>query len=405
MRTSDLMGNNRKHVKYENFSQRLVALISEPEFIRFEHILWEPNIFRIVGRTHYERWHSCFLGWLLDPSGSHLLMDYTLRRFLLLLTDEKCLKPTNLSSQKLLSILPIVEFTEVEVTPNEYVSTETSIQGIGRFDIFLTASYQDGLGSSGRMNTIFELKIDSKPNGEQSKRYADWLLTKHPNDINLLIYLTPKLDSASEKTVGDSRWHCLNYQLLNDRLLLPLLDHPSLNDKVKPFIVQYVKNLKIRHKGIKMAITNEEKKMALALYEKYSDVFDSIYDALLAEGITDYSTSDIQDSKGRGAGRIAAKVDGKAFSNSNLRLLFSDVLKYIVDKGYITKVPLPWGITKQRYIVTNETPPVHPNGRSFFYPVKYKIYTMESHYARERGLQVLRDLCDKLEIEFETIET
>jgi hypothetical protein len=332
-------------------------------------------------------------------------MDYTLRRFLLLLTDEKCLKPSDLSSQKLLSILPTVEFTEVEVTPNEYVSTETSIQGVGRFDIFLTANYQDRLGGNGRLNTIVELKIDSKPNGEQSKRYADWLISNHPNDINLLVYLTPKLASASDKTVGDSRWHCLNYQLLNDRLLLPLLDHPGLNDKVRPFIVQYVKNLKIRHKGIKMAITNEEKKMALALYEKYSDVFDSIYDALLAEGAIDYSTSDVQDNKGRISGRIAARVDGKAFSNENLRLLFSDVLKYIVDKGYVTRIPLPWGNTKQRYIITNETPPVHPNGRSFFYPVKYKTYTMESHYARERGLQVLQALCDKLGIEFETIET
>ncbi|MEI2691136.1 MAG: hypothetical protein V9H69_16070 [Anaerolineae bacterium] len=59
--------------------------------------------------------------------------------------------------------------------------------------------------------------------------------------------------------MGDERWYCLDYQLLNDKLLLPLLDHPSLNDKVKPFIVQYVKNLKIRHKGVKMAITNEDK--------------------------------------------------------------------------------------------------------------------------------------------------
>jgi len=45
------------------------------------------------------------------------------------------------------------------------------------------------------------------------------------------------------------------------------LEHPALNEKTKPFILQYVKNLKIRQKGVKMAITDEEKKMALALYE------------------------------------------------------------------------------------------------------------------------------------------
>jgi len=44
----------------DSLSQRLVQLIFEPDFIRFENALNEPNIFKIVGRTHYERWHSCF---------------------------------------------------------------------------------------------------------------------------------------------------------------------------------------------------------------------------------------------------------------------------------------------------------------------------------------------------------
>ena len=86
-------------------------------------------------------------------------------------------------------------------------------------------------------------------------------------------------------------------------------------------------------------------------------------------------------------------------------MLFENVLKHIVDKEYIVKLPLPWGSSKNRYIVTNEHPPVHPNGRSFFYPVSYNGYTMESHYARERALKVISDLCEKLEIEFEAIET
>ena len=73
----------------KNFTQRLLGLISEPNFIKFENILSEPNFFKIVGRTHYERWHSCFLGWQLDANGSHLLGDYTLIRFLFLLLDER----------------------------------------------------------------------------------------------------------------------------------------------------------------------------------------------------------------------------------------------------------------------------------------------------------------------------
>jgi hypothetical protein len=387
-----------------NFTQRLISLISEPEFIKFENILSEPNFFKIVGRAHFERWHSSFFGWLLDANGSHLLSDYVVRRFLLLLLDEKCLKAAS-RSENFLNVLPIVEFSEINVSPNENIPTETSVSGIGRFDIFLNAKYIEENGNTGNLNIVFEMKIDSKPNGKQSVKYADWLFTNHPHDVNFLVYVSPKLLNNSLTTVGDQRWYCLDYQLLNDKLLIPLLDHPNLNEKVKPFIIQYIKNLKTRYKGIKMAITSEEKRLALALYEKYSDVFDSIYDALVSTGAIDFSTSDIVENKGRVTGRIAVRVDNKVFSNETVRLLFEDVLKHIVDKEYICRVPLPWGSSKTRFILTNQNPPIHPNGRAFFYPVTYKGYTIESHYARERALKVLGDLCEKFELEFESIET
>lgn len=368
-------------------------------------MLGEPNIFKIVGRTHYERWHSCFWGWLLDTNGSHLLSDYTLIRLLFLLVDDKSLKAKDHEKQKLWDVLPTIDFSEVEVTPNENTSNETSVTGVGRFDIFLTAKFTDSLNHKGRLNVIIELKIDSKPNGQQSKKYADWLFKNHSEDVNLLIFFTTKLIDTSKATTGDDRWYCLDYQLLNDKLLLPLLDHPTLNDKVKPFIVQYVKNLKIRYRGIKMAITNEEKRMAVALYEKYSDVFDSIYDALVSIGTIDHSTSDVVPDTGRGSGRIAVKVNGHIFSNETLKQLIEDVLKYLVDADLLSKLPMPWGTSNQRYIITNEDPPKHPNGKDFFYPVRYNGFTMESHYSRDRGKQVLGNLCSKLEIEFEQIET
>lgn len=395
------MKKKRKDV----FAHRLVELISEPQFIKFEHMLSEPNIFKIVGRTHYERWHSCFWGWLLDANGSHLLSDYALIRLLFLLIDDKCLKAKNHEGQYLWNVLPTIDFSDIEVAPNENTSSETSVTGVGRFDIFLTAKFTDGLEHHGRINVIIELKIDAKPSGEQSKKYADWLFKNHPDDLNLLIYLTPRLLESSKATTGDDRWYCLDYQLLNDRLLLPLIDHPNLNEKVKPFIVQYVKNLKIRYRGVKMAITNEEKRMAVALYEKYNDVFDSIYDALVSTGTIDHSTSDVASDGGRESGRIAVKANGKVFSNETLKQLIQDVLKYLVDTDLLSKLPLPWGTGRQRYIVTNEEPPKHPNGKDFFYPVRYKGFIMESHYSRDRGIQVLAHLCEKLEIDFEQVET
>jgi hypothetical protein len=389
----------------ESLSQRLISLISEPDFVRFENILHEPNIFRIVGRTHYERWHSSFLGWLLDPNGSHLLSTFSLSRFLLLLLSPRCFKSADHLKQGFLTSLPTLEFSSVEVTPNEFLSTETSIDGVGRFDVYLAADFADGLGKTGRLNLIIELKIDSKPIPEQSKRYADWLNQNHAQDVNLLVYLTPNLGTSSQATVGDSRWYCLDYQLLNDVFLAAILAHPNLNRIVEPFIVQYIKNLTTRYRGIKMATTDEEKRMAVALYEKYSEVFDLIYDALTTTGTIDYSISDVSPSKGRATGRLAVKINGKVFAADTIRDLFTSVLEYIVDQKYVLRVPLPWGSSTQRYIITNASPATHPNGREFFYPIKYNGYTLESHYARERGLKVLSDLCKKLELDFEIVET
>ena len=320
------------------------------------------------------------------------------------MSDERTLKPS--SKSKLLQNLPAIEFTDVEVTPNEFVSSERSVEGVGRFDIFLTARYKNKIsGVTGCLNVIFEFKIDTKPTKQQSYKYADWLLSAHPKDDNLLVYINPTLGQDSQATVGDKRWHCLDYQLLNDKLLSSLLEHPSLNDKTKPFIIQYVKNLKIRQKGIKMAITDEEKKMALALYEKYSDVFDSIYDALKAAKVIEHSTSEAGSIRGRSRGRMAVKIAGKVFDGVMVMDVYEKVLKLIVEKNYIKKLPLPWGVTDTRYIITNQTPPVHPSGREFFAPVKYQHYAIETHYDRKRAIQVLHELCEKLELTFETIET
>ena len=63
------------------------------------------------------------------------------------------------------------------------------------------------------------------------------------------------------------------------------------------------------------------------------------------------------------------------------------------------------GTGTKRYILTNEKIPVHPNGNNFFYTEKYNGYTIETHYGRDRALKILNDLCIKLEIDFEPIET
>jgi len=107
--------------------------------------------------------------------------------------------------------------------------------------------------------------------------------------------------------------------------------------------------------------------------------------------------------RGRASGRIAVKVGNKVFDGPILGNVFEKVLKFLVDENHLKSLPLPWGPTNQRYLITNEPDAMHPTGRPVLYPLKYQSYTMESHYDRERGMQVLKALCEKLKLPFEVI--
>jgi hypothetical protein len=59
---------------------KLLKLISDPSFLKFQSMINEPNIFKIIGRTHLERAHSNFWGWLIDPNGSHKLGSFVIQK-------------------------------------------------------------------------------------------------------------------------------------------------------------------------------------------------------------------------------------------------------------------------------------------------------------------------------------
>ena len=60
----------------------LAQLTSSKEFERLDRLAKRPNLFQALGRTLTETWHSAFLGWLLDPQGSHGLSSFPLVQLL-----------------------------------------------------------------------------------------------------------------------------------------------------------------------------------------------------------------------------------------------------------------------------------------------------------------------------------
>jgi hypothetical protein len=104
----------------------------------------------------------------------------------------------------------------------------------------------------------------------------------------------------------------------------------------------------------------------------------------------------------RKVGLFGARVDGMLFEGKSLPVLSEQVLRHLVDSGVLSKINLPWGVSKSRIVLSNDETPKHPSGRPFFKPVSYGGYTLECHYDRDRGLGNLRRLCDDIGIDFGT---
>ena len=60
----------------------LQRLILDEDLEHLEDLLAEFNLFDVLKIERRELQHSALLAWLLDPSASHGLQDYFLRRFL-----------------------------------------------------------------------------------------------------------------------------------------------------------------------------------------------------------------------------------------------------------------------------------------------------------------------------------
>jgi len=122
------------------------------------------------------------------------------------------------------------------------------------------------------------------------------------------------------------------------------------------------------------------------------------------KGKIDHSIPTSKSSSTRGSGKISVKIDNIDFTGDSLRILYLNVLKYLVDYNKLDKLVLPWGTGTKRYIISKDRNPIHPSGKDFFVPVEYKGYTLESHETRKRGISLLKQLCLKLGLKFELIE-
>lgn len=149
----------------QNALQRFV--VSNTELGELEALANRFNIFEALGVVRTERRHSCFLGFLLDPTGSHGLGDRLL----------KLLLQNALQSQP--DIAPI---TPIDVDLFDLSKAEVRLEYEG-IDILVC-------DEQNRVCLIIENKVDSTQHSDQLERYYRTARGFYPTSSVFGIYLT-----------------------------------------------------------------------------------------------------------------------------------------------------------------------------------------------------------------------
>jgi hypothetical protein len=404
---------------------RIHQMVTDPLFVRFHQLVDEPNIFRIVGQKNYERWHSGFWAWLLDIDGSHGLGAYPLELFILhALTHDTVLPKDIEKKRKAFLSVPMWADGTVEpftILPNEYNPQEysTKIDGVNAFfDILLDGKtkYEDTSTNTTKnisFALLVEMKVKATSTVGQATRYADWFEQQYRSQQRLLVYVLPsnRIRESVEATIGDPRWCIVTYQSLHDDVLTKLLSHHKLTDHARWVIGEYIKNLRTERKGDTMAITREERELAQKIYEKYGSTLHALQEALQIEGEEeldfDVPTND------RKRTIIEVKVAGKKIVAKTFRQLANDVVSELNSLGKLDDLLLPWGAGNSRYFMVrvdlddgSRVEPKHIRGNPFVQPEFVGTrprYAIETHISREAGLNMLRRLCEDLNVKWEVV--
>jgi len=366
-------------MKTTSITQKLMRLVADNRFTTIETMASRPNLFKIVARTHTETWHSMFLGWLLDPNGSHDLGDFSLKRLLVAVADPYLQGNNSDEIEQIAKIASIGDLMNASVIPNEDNQKEY-VCPAGRIDVFIS-----GLSCPNEpdMVILIEQKVDAPIKKTQCKKYADWLYEKYPDHLKVLLMLAPtdRLGVTSEETMGDTRWNAIDYQSLHDVLLVPILRSPLLSSRTAPLIEQYVDTLRVPSNGRKLAVTDEEKELALELYERHKEAFDSIFTA-----ISDTIDLDIS-GKTTEKKRLAIKVNRKLIQGKSVPEFFEAALRYMLKSDIAFEEELPFETSNKRYLISKT--PQHQGGNPFRMPVEHEGYFMEAHKSR---VQATKDL-------------
>lgn len=251
----------------------LNQLISDPDFLRLRESFEKESLFQLLGFGHRETMHSAFISWLLSPTSSLNLGSFPLKRFLYYICEE------NITNTKTAIDFDLIESDELDLDSME-VATEVSASAVdpetnqklnARFDLYLTNEL---------VRIIVENKVLSRENKDQTETYTKIL--KNLDDsytYEVKVFLSP--DATIQPKCPE--FIQVDYQGLYDFVIAPCLHHPKISATNKNLLEEYVHNLRMVYRGVNKPMAKVNDELCIAIYNKYKDVLDEIFDAVKNE--------------------------------------------------------------------------------------------------------------------------
>lgn len=261
---------------------RLNALLADPNFLRLKHREERFNLFKVLGTSHTEQWHSAFLRWLLDPGADHGLGEFPLKRFLVGVVL-RGVGRENVRRLPSIGDIERMDLRGISLTTEAPIGSRSTKDGLRWLDIY------GCLGRTGRkdeaqdtpfLQLLIENKVNSSEAEGQTHAYAKWGESQGC-EISFYVYLTRRNADPSK----NKNFVQFTYQDLMDEVLMPSLGHPLLDADSRILLEHYMDNLTSTASSTASGtpLAQGDKDLCAEIYKVHERVLEEIFRAIKGE--------------------------------------------------------------------------------------------------------------------------
>lgn len=252
-----------------NALSKLIDDIKEiEEYKELKEIHNRTNLFKILGQSNTERWHTAFWSWLFDIHGSHDIGDFALRKLFETLSD---FQNDNRPFAK--PFFQIPDVTKQEIWPNEYGHSEKLLSMTNKSNV----KFDTFIETEGAI-TVIEYKVEAKVDSEQLNRYESYMNRQESNYTYMICVLPESTICESESFESlqskFKNWYILSYQNLYEKIIIPILSDNKVTGKAKMIIEDYSLNMSSNRKKVTMIYSIKEQNLVKSLYENHNELIE-----------------------------------------------------------------------------------------------------------------------------------